>query len=80
MRTMTTRMLGLVLFSTVFSGLAVANDVEVVKVRFELSGGTWNVRTTLRHADSGWDHYAAAWRVVIVKGDVLGSLSLYRPH
>ena len=80
MRTMTTWTLGLLFFSTVFSSLAVANEVEVVKVRFELSGGAWNVRTTLRHADSGWDHYADAWRVVNEKGDVLGSRILHHPH
>lgn len=80
MRTKTTWMFGLLLFSTVFSGLAIANDVEVVGVRFELSGGAWNVRTTLRHADSGWEHYADAWRVVNEKGDVLGSRTLHHPH
>ena len=80
MRTITTWMFGLVFFGAVFSGLAVAGDVEVVKVRFELSGGAWNVNTTLRHADSGWDHYADAWRVVDEKGNVLGTRTLFHPH
>ena len=34
----------------------------------------------LRHADTGWDHYADAWRVVTEKGEDLGTRTLYHPH
>jgi hypothetical protein len=57
-----------------------AGDVEVVSVTLDKQGKTWNVSTTLRHADSGWDHYADAWRVVTADGDVLGTRTLYHPH
>lgn len=59
---------------------AQAGDVEVVAVTFGKQGKTWSVDTTLRHADSGWDHYADAWRVVTVDGGVLGTRTLYHPH
>lgn len=62
------------------SAAAHAGDVEVVAVTFDKQGGTWSVNTTLRHADSGWDHYADAWRVVTVDGRVLGTRTLYHPH
>ncbi len=57
-----------------------AGDVEVVAVTLNKQGRTWSVDTTLRHADSGWNHYADAWRVVTVDGRVLGTRTLYHPH
>jgi len=35
---------------------------------------------TLRHADTGWDHYADAWRVVGLWNSELGRRVLYYPH
>ncbi len=63
------------------SNTAFAGDVEIVNARFRYSGGDdWSVDVTLRHADSGWDHYADAWRVVAGDGTVLGTRTLYHPH
>ena len=80
MRTMALWVVGFIFIGVVFSGVSVANEVEVVKVRLEQSGDAWRVHTTLRHADSGWEHYADAWRVVNEKGDVLGTRTLHHPH
>lgn len=57
-----------------------AGAVEVVSTEFTRHGTTWSVSTTLRHADSGWDHYADAWRVVDKNGKVFGKRVLYHPH
>ena len=69
---------------TSLSGLprfVVANDVEIVHASFRHTGaGSWSVDVTLRHDDSGWDHYADAWRIVAVDGRVLGTRTLYHPH
>lgn len=35
---------------------------------------------TLRHADTGWDHYADAWEVLAPDGAVLGRRVLAHPH
>ena len=35
---------------------------------------------TLRHADTGWEHYADAWRVTTAEGEVLSHRTLYHPH
>ncbi len=59
---------------------AVAGQVEVVDVKFAKRGGTWGVDTTLRHADTGWEHYADAWRVVAPNGEVLATRTLVHPH
>lgn len=61
-------------------GVVVAGEVSVMKVLFELRGDSWNVNTTLRHADTGWSHYADAWRIVDEKGKIFGERTLYHPH
>ena len=57
-----------------------ANDVAILKVEFTKSGDTWRVNTTVRHNDTGWEHYADAWRIVNEKGDELGKRILHHPH
>jgi hypothetical protein len=38
-----------------------AGEAEVVRAVFQQRGaGDWYVSTTLRHADTGWKHYADA--------------------
>ncbi|MCW8944454.1 MAG: hypothetical protein OQL27_06745 [Sedimenticola sp.] len=58
-----------------------ANNVEVVTAKAEQTGsGQYHIQVTLRHADTGWDHYANAWRVLAPDGTVLGERVLYHPH
>mgnify|MGYP006287481843 CR=1 FL=1 len=46
----------------------------------ETSGG-WSFSVKVRHADTGWDHYANLWEVVDTEtGEVLGSRELLHPH
>ena len=59
---------------------AFANEVEIVQVEFVKSGSSWRVNTTLKHDDTGWEHYADAWRVVAENGDKLGERILFHPH
>ena len=62
-------------------GVLLANDVEIVNVRLTASGdGTWRADVTLLHDDTGWEHYADAWRVVDANGKVLGTRTLFHPH
>ena len=57
-----------------------AGEVEIVQTVFTQQGRSWRVDTTLRHADTGWEHYADAWRVVAPDGTVLGTRVLFHPH
>lgn len=59
---------------------ALSNEVEIVETLFERHGNSWTVHTTLRHDDTGWDHYADKWRVVDEKGTLLGERVLFHPH
>ncbi len=62
------------------AGHAMAGQVEIVRTEFVSRGDAWHVSATLRHGDTGWEHYADAWRVVNEKGDVLGTRTLFHPH
>ena len=62
------------------SGIASANQAEIVDAKIENQGASWTARVTIRHADTGWDHYADGWRIVDAKGNVLGNRTLYHPH
>ena len=58
-----------------------AGDVEIVEaVAYADAGGTWMFDVTLKHGDTGWDHYADQWEVLAPDGSVLGTRTLYHPH
>ena len=44
------------------------------------SSGLWQFDTTVRHNDEGWDHYADAWQVVDLNGNLLAERVLLHPH
>lgn len=69
-----------VIGTVLWAGTALAGDVEVVATHFQQQGSSWTVDATLRHGDTGWEHYTDAWRVVTEKGEVLGTRTLYHPH
>lgn len=61
------------------------DDLDYAQVLFvtaEKTGNeTWSFDVKVRHADTGWDHYANLWEVVEPEsGDVLGSRELLHPH
>jgi hypothetical protein len=67
--------------SALMCAAAFAGEASIEFARFERQAdGAWHVSVTLRHADSGWDHYADAWRVVAADGAVIGTRTLYHPH
>jgi len=52
--------------------------IEAVKPSHSEAG--WRFDVTLRHPDTGWDHYADAWEVISPDGTVLGTRLLAHPH
>lgn len=60
--------------------IAAANQVEIVNVMLEPSANRWTFHVTLKHDDTGWDHYADDWRIVDEKGHVIGERKLWHPH
>lgn len=58
-----------------------AGQAEVVQVRVEHVGdGNYTFSVTVRHDDTGWQHYADKWDVVAPDGKVLGTRVLAHPH
>ena len=70
----------IILITTLIGGAAMASDVEIVNVEAHQNGGTWRFDVTLRHADTGWDHYADGWEVLAPDGTSLGMRVLAHPH
>ncbi len=68
------------LFVILLPGLVFADQAVIRQAEFEQNATSWTVSVTLRHADTGWDHYADGWRVVTAEGKVLGHRTLYHPH
>lgn len=63
------------------AGPAHAGEADVVGVKIVKEGtGTYRFDVTVRHGDTGWDHYADKWDVVAPDGTVLGTRELAHPH
>ena len=63
------------------AGPARAGEVDVVDVLVRQSAaGVYRFDVTLRHADSGWDHYADRWEIRDGDGAVLAIRVLVHPH
>jgi hypothetical protein len=63
------------------ASVATAGEVEIVvaAARQEVNGA-YRFSVTLRHTDTGWDHYADKWDIVAPDGTVLGTRVLLHPH
>jgi len=62
-------------------GLLSAGGVEIISAIANAAGnGRYHIQVTLRHTDSGWEHYANAWRVLAPDGSILGERRLLHPH
>jgi hypothetical protein len=70
---------GLLSVASACSSLAGESEVMAVEVRAE-SAGTFSFAVTLRHADTGWDHYADRWEVLTMDGEILATRTLFHPH
>jgi len=63
------------------TGLAQGGAVEIVEARARASGSDlFSFSVTLKHGDTGWDHFANKWEVVGPDGTVLGTRPLAHPH
>ena len=74
------RMIASILFLTA-PGAALAGEADVLEAKATSSGGNvWTVSATIKHADTGWEHYADSFQVLTPDGTVLGTRVLYHPH
>jgi len=60
---------------------AAAGEADVVDASVRQIGeNTYSFSVTVRHDDTGWDHYANRWQVLAPDGTVLGERVLLHPH
>ncbi|MCA0920540.1 hypothetical protein [Pseudooceanicola nanhaiensis] len=59
---------------------ALASPPEILGASAKRAAGGWNISVTLRHDDTGWDHYADLWEVRDEAGNLLGERRLHHPH
>ena len=63
------------------SGGAAAGQADVLKAEISRQAdGNYRIAATLRHADSGWGHYANRWEVLGPEGQVIATRTLLHPH
>ncbi len=53
----------------------IVEDISATK-----SGDAWTFNVTVRHPDTGWDHYADGWEVAGADGTQYGYRKLLHPH
>ncbi|WP_269582140.1 hypothetical protein [Roseibium sp. Sym1] len=61
-------------------GSVQADTVDIVAATASHSGNSWTFSVTLKHGDTGWDHYADLWQVFSADGTMLGERVLLHPH
>ncbi len=60
---------------------AAAGEADVVGAEARRTAdGSWRFEVTVRHADTGWEHYADKWEVLAPDGRLLGERILLHPH
>lgn len=58
-----------------------AGEADIVAAEARQSAdGTWSFDVTVVHADEGWDHYADAFDVLSLDGQLLSQRILAHPH
>jgi hypothetical protein len=67
--------------SFAWAAQAAAGEVDVVRAEAARGAdGTYRFSVTLRHDDTGWEHYADRWQVLAPDGSLLGERVLLHPH
>lgn len=59
---------------------ALAEGPQIVGAEATRQGEAWRFDVTLRHPDTGWEHYADGWEVLAPDGTRLGFRELLHPH
>ena len=71
----------LVFLLSVSTILANAGETDVLRVKAsQAHDGSWSFHVTLRHADTGWAHYANRWEILTEEREVLATRVLAHPH
>jgi len=70
----------LALIAAILPLSAIAGEADVIDAKAMRVGAEWRIEATVRHADTGWDHYANGFEILGPDGAVLGTRILHHPH
>jgi hypothetical protein len=71
----------LILLSMLLSASVYAQPPVVLKAEATVKANQlFDIAVTIRHPDSGWDHYANEWIVMSGDGKEIAKRTLYHPH
>ena len=70
----------IIALSALIPASAIAHEPEVVGAKIEKVGMLWNIHITIRHDDTGWDHYADGWEILDEQGKSIGFRTLADPR
>ncbi|WP_407494051.1 hypothetical protein [Pseudooceanicola sp. MF1-13] len=70
----------LLILALLLPAAVLADAPRITGAEAAKSGMGWKISVTLQHPDEGWDHYADAWEVRDMAGNVLGTRELMHPH
>ncbi len=63
------------------AGPLVAGEADVINVMVvKTAPDAYNFTVTVRHDDTGWEHYADKWEILDLDRNVLATRILYHPH
>ncbi len=57
-----------------------AGEADVDSAKARCSQRVCTISATVRHDDTGWDHYANHWRVLTPAGEEIARRVLHHPH
>ena len=60
---------------------SLAGEANVLKADVDCDNGSLcSFSVTVRHGDTGWDHYADGWEILDMNGEVIAVRELAHPH
>lgn len=58
-----------------------AGEADVLSAEVEHTGGDfYRFTVTVEHDDEDWEHFAKAWEIIDMEGNILGARILLHPH
>lgn len=58
-----------------------ANEVQIIKVKANCSEQrVCSFNVTLKHKDTGWDHFANKWEIYTPNNKLIAKRTLHHPH
>lgn len=62
------------------STAALAEPPKITKVEATRAGMGWRVDVTVKHPDTGWEHFADGWALLDEAGNQIAFRELMHPH